>query len=125
MVPAWPDERATAAPAFVDGQRERFAHSAPDGREALDGAVTTDPRAAIEGLLLPMAGHKGYGISFMMDVLSGVLGALLAQGLDPFAAACAGVVVHASAGRRAAERLGPEGMIASDVIGALPLTLAP
>ena len=42
---------------------------------ALDagGAVTTDPRAAIEGILLPMAGHKGYGISFMMDVLSGVL----------------------------------------------------
>ncbi|WP_448616476.1 Ldh family oxidoreductase [Modestobacter sp. URMC 112] len=38
-----------------------------------DGAVTTDPHAAIDGLLLPMAGHKGYGISFMMDVLSGVL----------------------------------------------------
>lgn len=38
-----------------------------------EGAATTDPRAAIEGLLLPMAGHKGYGISFMMDVLSGVL----------------------------------------------------
>lgn len=39
----------------------------------VDGAPTTDPHAAIEGLLLPMAGHKGYGISFMMDVLSGVL----------------------------------------------------
>ena len=38
-----------------------------------DGAPTTDPREAIEGILLPMAGHKGYGISFMMDVLSGVL----------------------------------------------------
>jgi LDH2 family malate/lactate/ureidoglycolate dehydrogenase len=38
-----------------------------------DGAPTTDPRTAIDGLLLPMAGHKGYGISFMMDVLSGVL----------------------------------------------------
>jgi LDH2 family malate/lactate/ureidoglycolate dehydrogenase len=38
-----------------------------------DGEATTDPRAAIEGLILPMAGHKGYGISFMMDVLSGVL----------------------------------------------------
>jgi LDH2 family malate/lactate/ureidoglycolate dehydrogenase len=38
-----------------------------------DGAATTDPRAAIEGILLPMAGHKGYGISFVMDVLSGVL----------------------------------------------------
>jgi LDH2 family malate/lactate/ureidoglycolate dehydrogenase len=42
---------------------------------ALDaqGVPTTDPLAAIEGLLLPMAGHKGYGISFMMDLLSGVL----------------------------------------------------
>jgi LDH2 family malate/lactate/ureidoglycolate dehydrogenase len=38
-----------------------------------DGAPTTDPRAAIDGMLAPMAGHKGYGISFMMDVLSGVL----------------------------------------------------
>lgn len=38
-----------------------------------DGDPTTDPREAIEGILLPMAGHKGYGISFMMDVLSGVL----------------------------------------------------
>lgn len=37
------------------------------------GVPTTDPHAAIEGLLAPMAGHKGYGISFMMDVLSGVL----------------------------------------------------
>lgn len=38
-----------------------------------DGLPTTDPRAAIDGLILPMAGHKGYAISFMMDVLSGVL----------------------------------------------------
>jgi LDH2 family malate/lactate/ureidoglycolate dehydrogenase len=37
------------------------------------GMPTTDPQAAIDGLLLPMAGHKGYAISFMMDVLSGVL----------------------------------------------------
>ncbi|GAB3041373.1 Ldh family oxidoreductase [Parafrigoribacterium mesophilum] len=38
-----------------------------------DGRPTTDPAAAIDGLLQPAAGHKGYGISFMMDVLSGVL----------------------------------------------------
>jgi LDH2 family malate/lactate/ureidoglycolate dehydrogenase len=38
-----------------------------------DGAPTTDPAAALSGLLLPMAGHKGYAIAFMMDVLSGVL----------------------------------------------------
>jgi LDH2 family malate/lactate/ureidoglycolate dehydrogenase len=37
------------------------------------GLPTTDPQAAIDGFLLPMAGHKGYAISFMMDVLSGVL----------------------------------------------------
>lgn len=42
---------------------------------ALDqhGVPTTDPHEAIQGLLAPMGGHKGYGISFMMDVLSGVL----------------------------------------------------
>jgi LDH2 family malate/lactate/ureidoglycolate dehydrogenase len=38
-----------------------------------DGARTTDPREAIAGLILPMAGHKGYAISLMMDVFSGVL----------------------------------------------------
>jgi len=38
-----------------------------------DGAPTTDPAAALAGLILPIGGHKGYAISFMMDVLSGVL----------------------------------------------------
>jgi LDH2 family malate/lactate/ureidoglycolate dehydrogenase len=38
-----------------------------------DGVPTTDPAAAINGVILPMAGHKGYAISLMMDVLSGVL----------------------------------------------------
>ncbi|ALC05129.1 malate/L-lactate dehydrogenase [Corynebacterium deserti GIMN1.010] len=38
-----------------------------------EGAPTTDPSEAIDGVILPMAGHKGYAISFMMDVLSGVL----------------------------------------------------
>lgn len=38
-----------------------------------DGRATTDPVAALAGVLLPMAGHKGYAISFMMDILSGVL----------------------------------------------------
>ncbi|MFG3343414.1 Ldh family oxidoreductase [Glycomyces sp. NPDC048151] len=37
------------------------------------GRPTTDPDLALAGTLLPMAGHKGYGIAFMMDVLSGVL----------------------------------------------------
>lgn len=58
------------------------------------------------------------------DVLSGVIGAYLAKRVDPFIAACAGVVVHAAAGRLCAERIGPEGVIARDVIEALPQALA-
>ncbi len=38
-----------------------------------DGAPTTDPVAGIAGAILPMAGHKGYGVTLMMDVLAGVL----------------------------------------------------
>jgi len=38
-----------------------------------DGTATTDPAAGIAGTILPMAGHKGYAISMLMDVLSGVL----------------------------------------------------
>jgi len=38
-----------------------------------DGNPTTDAAKAVHGLILPMAGHKGYVISFMMDVLAGVL----------------------------------------------------
>ncbi|MGW1424524.1 Ldh family oxidoreductase [Bradyrhizobium manausense] len=37
------------------------------------GAPTTDPAEAIEGIILPMAQHKGYAIALMMDMLSGVL----------------------------------------------------
>jgi NAD(P)H-hydrate epimerase len=57
------------------------------------------------------------------DVLSGVIGAYLAKGMDPFHAACAGVHVHARAGAIAAERIGPEGVIARDVIELLPRAL--
>jgi LDH2 family malate/lactate/ureidoglycolate dehydrogenase len=37
------------------------------------GAPTVDPAEAIEGIILPMAQHKGYAIAVMMDMLSGVL----------------------------------------------------
>src|SRR6185437_6341977 len=54
--------------------------AAAEGREipptwATDasGVPTTDPQAAIAGLLLPAAGPKGYGLAFMVDVLTGVL----------------------------------------------------
>jgi LDH2 family malate/lactate/ureidoglycolate dehydrogenase len=37
------------------------------------GEPTTDPQDAIDGIILPMAEHKGYAIAMMVDVLSGVL----------------------------------------------------
>jgi hypothetical protein len=54
-------------------------------------------------------------------VLTGVIAALLAAGLDAFTAAAAGVWLHAAGGREAARRQGAaEGVVASDVIAALP-----
>jgi NAD(P)H-hydrate epimerase len=58
------------------------------------------------------------------DVLSGVIGALLAKAMDPFHAACAGVFLHAGAGRLAAREIGVEGVIASDVVARLPAALS-
>jgi LDH2 family malate/lactate/ureidoglycolate dehydrogenase len=54
--------------------RQRGETAIPEGW-ALDaeGEPTTDPTAAVDGLIMPMAGHKGYAIAFMIDVLSGVL----------------------------------------------------
>jgi hydroxyethylthiazole kinase-like uncharacterized protein yjeF len=57
------------------------------------------------------------------DVLSGVIGAYLGKSMDPFQAACAGVLVHGAAGKLAAERIGLEGVIARDVIELLPRAL--
>jgi LDH2 family malate/lactate/ureidoglycolate dehydrogenase len=37
------------------------------------GEPTTDPQEAIDGIILPMAGHKGYAIAAVVDMLSGVL----------------------------------------------------
>ena len=45
----------------------------PGWAMTIDGEPTTDPQKAIDGIILPMAGHKGYGIGLMMDVLAGVL----------------------------------------------------
>ena len=38
-----------------------------------NGMPTTDPAAAIRGMLLPAAGPKGFGLAFMVDMLCGVL----------------------------------------------------
>jgi NAD(P)H-hydrate epimerase len=82
--------------------------AAPDGTVAVSSGAS------------PALATAGTG-----DVLTGVIVALLAQGVDAFAAAAAGVWLHASAGREAAKRLGvAEGVVAGDVIDALPAARA-
>jgi ADP-dependent NAD(P)H-hydrate dehydratase / NAD(P)H-hydrate epimerase len=53
------------------------------------------------------------------DVLSGAIGSLLAQGLDPFAAARLGVYLHGLAGDTVRERFGDAGLLASDLPDAI------
>jgi len=57
------------------------------------------------------------------DVLTGVIGGLLARGLDPLGAAAAGAYVHGLAGTLAGRTLG-EGTLARDVIAHLPSAVA-
>ncbi len=68
------------------------------------------------------AGNPGMAAPGMGDVLTGIIAALLAQGLDPEQAACAGVQAHALAGDRAAS-LGERGMLASDLLTELRAVL--
>lgn len=37
------------------------------------GNPTTDPKAALDGFLLPIGGHKGYGLALMVDMFAGLL----------------------------------------------------
>jgi ADP-dependent NAD(P)H-hydrate dehydratase / NAD(P)H-hydrate epimerase len=57
------------------------------------------------------------------DVLSGVVGGLLAQGLEPYDAASAAVYLHSRAGLLVSQRLGDAGTLAGDLIPELPLAL--
>ena len=70
------------------------------------------------------AGNPGMAAPGMGDALTGIIAAMLAQGLDLDTAARAGVLAHAHAGDRAAEA-GERGLIVSDLIGELRGVLNP
>ena len=53
--------------------RQRREKIPPGWALTADGEPTTDPQEAIDGIILPMAGHKGYAIALVVDMLSGVL----------------------------------------------------
>jgi NAD(P)H-hydrate epimerase len=108
-----------------DVERERLSHARRAAERSgaivvLKGddtlVVAPDGRVAVSRGASPALATAGTG-----DVLTGTIAALLAQRLDPFTAAAAGVQLHAEAGREAARSQGaPEGVIATDVIAALP-----
>ncbi len=72
--------------------------------------ATPDHRARVSEVAQPALATAGTG-----DVLSGVIGALIAQGLSAFDAATLGVYLHGDAGNRAARARGTIGVTAGDV----------
>jgi NAD(P)H-hydrate epimerase len=108
-------------------ERARLEHACEAARRAKsfvvlkgDDTLVVTPRGqvAVSRGNAPALATAGTG-----DVLSGVIGAMLAKGLAPAQAACAAVYVHVRAGQLAAAPHGPDGVIASDVIHALPEAL--
>jgi hydroxyethylthiazole kinase-like uncharacterized protein yjeF len=110
------------------GTQEVAAHRLEHAREAaeLSGAVVLvkgddtivarpDGVVAISPGGTPALATAGTG-----DVLSGLIGALLAKGLDGFEAAALGALAHVLAARAAAERVGTDHVMAGDVIESLP-----
>jgi NAD(P)H-hydrate epimerase len=85
-----------------------------------DDSIVAQPEGpvAISPGATPALATAGTG-----DVLSGLVGALLSKGLPAFEAAAAGVLAHARAGMVAAAGFGPDHVIATDVIEALPEAL--
>lgn len=68
-------------------------------------------------------GNRGLATAGTGDVLSGIVGGLLAQRLSTFDAATAGVYLHGLAGEKASRRLGPDGLLAGDLLPLLPRLL--
>ena len=77
--------------------------------------ASPDGEAKISSVANPGLASAGTG-----DVLSGAIAGLMAQGLSPFTAAACGVYLHGAAGELVREELGDAGMVASDLLLALP-----
>jgi NAD(P)H-hydrate epimerase len=108
----------------ADIQRDRLGAASRLARErnvcvVLKGAGTViagpDGRLAVNS-----TGNPGMATAGTGDVLTGIIAGLLAQGLPPWEAACAGTYLHGLAGDLAASEQGEAGLIAGDVIRAVP-----
>lgn len=139
MLIAAHDGRAILTPhygelAYLTGQPEGAIAAAPEkaARDAANrfGAIVVLKNArtiiAAPGgtTLVHDCDTPGLATGGSGDVLAGVIGGLLARGTPPLAAAGWGVWLHGAAGRAAAERIGPIGFLARDLLAHLPRLLA-
>jgi len=125
IVTPHPREMARLAhlPSALDVQRERIKVSMQFAQDygvivVLKGheTIVTDGKS----LFVNPSGNPGMATGGTGDVLTGVIAALLGQGLDAFDAAVLGVYVQGLAGDIAARKLGQISMIATDLLDTLP-----
>jgi NAD(P)H-hydrate epimerase len=84
------------------------------GAGSLIACARPGDQAVLLGICLH--GNPGMASAGMGDVLSGVVGGLLAQGASPAAAAVVGVTAHSRAADIAAARTGERGLLATDLL---------
>ena len=68
-------------------------------------------------------GNPGMAVGGSGDVLAGIIGSLVGQGIKPLEAAAAGAWIHGAAGDICAREMGQYGMLPSDMIAVLPRLL--
>lgn len=110
----------------IQADRIRTAREFADARNvvlALKGAATlvAKPYGSPYGLLaVNSTGNPGMAKGGSGDVLAGMIGSLLAQGMEAFQAAWLGVFLHGLAGDLCGEKLSLRAMLPTDLIDALP-----
>ena len=112
--------------ADVQAQRMRVAtQSAVEWGQTvlLKGAHTVLASPGGRRCVLPFA-NPALAAGGTGDVLTGIIGGLLAQGVPPYEAAALGGFLHGTAANQARQRLGDAGVVASDLLDLIPAVMA-
>jgi NAD(P)H-hydrate epimerase len=89
----------------------------------LKGSMTVTANPDGEVFINP-TGNPGMATAGAGDVLSGIIGGLLAQRVDPFQAAAAGAYIHGRSGDILSEEIDESGLLASDLKRVIPFAIA-